>query len=360
MSITDLINVARTDSQESRTFLANSLNEICLKSGRELSVQEKGLVFDILAKLINGIEYQVKKNLADNLSKRLDVPKDLIVTLANDEIFDIAQPVIINSRILEDEDLVKLVIEKATGHQLAVSQRETVSPIVSETLVETNNENVITSLLKNEGASFNNDTMERVVELSRTMIQVREPLIKREDLNNKLAQKMYAWIGDALKEKIETRFDVASVAFEQEVDQAVRDALNDDEFSTDLYNIDETDGQFDEERSASGEMLLKALRIGDVFRFEELFRSLTKLPAASVTRILYDSGPEAFAICCKAVDIDLSTFTELYERFSGHGTEEQSNQSPQQQKIQNYFERIDGDGAKKVLETWRYAPSDQL
>lgn len=357
MSITDLIKVARTDSQESRTFLANSLNEICLNSGRDLSVQEKGLVFDIIASLINGIELQVKRNLAENLSKRFDVPKDLIVTLANDEVFDIAQPVIINSRILDDEDLIKLIIEKATNHQIAVSKRDIVSPNVSESLVNTNNENVITSLLKNEGASFKHSTMEQVVKLSQTMIKVREPLINRNDLKSELAKTMYQWIGDALKEQIKHKYDVDKKALEEEVDRAVLEALNDENFPTDPYILDKTDDNFDINETATPDGLLHALRMGDVFLFEEQFRRLTKMPAESVTRILYDSGPESLAICCKAIGINHSTFIEIYKQFSGHGTTEDIIQSPEYKKIVNYFDRIDSDGAKKVLDAWRHAPS---
>jgi hypothetical protein len=73
----DLIAAARGHSRESRSLLAQRINEICLMSGRKLSPREAALLFDILEKLILEVELSVRKQLSSTLSEREDTPRDL-------------------------------------------------------------------------------------------------------------------------------------------------------------------------------------------------------------------------------------------------------------------------------------------
>lgn len=203
--IESLLQMAQDTSSKSRNTLARSVVDICLEDGATLSAREVELTFDILHKLLHSVEMRVRRDLAQRLASREDVPRDLIVTLANDQI-DVAYPVLVESEILQDSDLIAIAKEQPASHQIAITLREHVRTGVSAALVETNNIDVIDSLMRNPAAELAPVTMERLVEKSREEPPLRRPLLQRHDLKPELARRMSGWVGDALKEFITTNF----------------------------------------------------------------------------------------------------------------------------------------------------------
>lgn len=354
-SLNDLVDAARDTTSAGRAQLLESLNAICLKAGQELSPSEKAIVFDIFRQLIQVVEVRVRKTLARILSDRDDVPKDLILKLANDEI-DVADPVLQFSNVLDDADLIRIIAQQAEAHQLAISKREALSIQVSDALVETQNRKVIGSLLRNDGAKIREGTLELLVEHSIDDREYQELLARRRELTVDMARRMYSWVGDALRDKIAKSFPEIDPELDDTVNEAVARALEETEFS-------ETDSISPSILGDSGykphpRTMVKALRDGDIRLFEELFRDITDLSANSATRVLYDSGPEALAIACKAAHVDGGTFSDIVCYMHGGGDTTRYRQSEPYIKLMDYFERIDTKGAERVLSAWRETPVD--
>lgn len=360
-SFQDLIKVARSDRPEDRNLLAEALNKMVLASGKHLSSAEIDLVFDILRRLIHEVEIDVRRHLAENLADRGDVPHDLVVTLAND-IIEVAFPILSRSKVLEDVDLIQLILDHATQHQLAISGRKTVSEDVSATLADTGNAEVIEALLKNPGAAFSSETLEKLVEDSMHMPTIQEPLVRRSDLPPDLTRRMYEWVGEAVKSYIDVKLgddlrssSTASSALDEEVKHAVTEALEDDEMmggsTAPNFEVPGVGGNF----RVHPRVMVRTLEEGDVFHFEELFRDFTGLPESAATRVLYDTGPEALAIACKGSGIDRYSFSDMVCLLHGDGNAQGFRDTPAFMKAMDYFERIDGAGAKRVLQAWSHA-----
>jgi uncharacterized protein (DUF2336 family) len=145
-------------SSQNRKKVAHDPCDIFLAPDESLS----GDVFDIFYTLIRDVELDVRARLAEQLAERDDVPHDLITFLASDEIA-VAYPVLVSSELLNDNDLVLLINEKAREHQLAVTKRHWLSPDVSVVLVQTGDLAVVVSLLSNDGAEIYPETAERLV-----------------------------------------------------------------------------------------------------------------------------------------------------------------------------------------------------
>lgn len=357
LSIDRLLEVARSPKQEDRSALADWINDLCLKSGRTLTGTEKALVYDIFRALISEVEAHVRKNLSIQLAGRDDAPRDLIQALATDEI-EVAYPVLVHSPILQDSDLIDLILTTAEQHHLAISKRERLSEKVSEKLVETESPKVIESLLANEGASIGRPALKTVVELSRSEPVIREPLARRKELDLELATAMFEWVGTALREEIKERFDISDSTIDKAVDQAISDALDDDDFLNTPPPKPHITLSGVATYGPHPKALLKALEQGDVVHFEELFKEITNLSSGSVTRVLYDAGPEALAIASKGSHIPASIFSEILIHMHGGGDREKYPQSVQYKKTMDYFGRIDESGSARVLQAWRDAPSE--
>ncbi len=357
-SLADLVSIAHDDSPDSRNMLVESINSICLSSGKEMSQREKSLIYEIVSQLLQVVETQVRQRLATSLADQDDVPKELVMVLAND-VIDVAYPVIIKSKVLEDQDLIQLILEKAEHHQIAVSERDDISEDVSETLVETQNVKVITSLLHNETAHIHIDTVDKLVDDSASVIDYRLGLINRKELHQDMAKRMYSWVGDALKEHLEDRFSEAdmNIELDQAVTEAVESALSEDIF-TDEDGLDQI---FDDYNNGgyrpAPRVLILALRDGDIFKFEEIFRDFVNMDNSSVTRLLYDTAPQSLAIACKASGMGHQDFSDVLCLLKNNANPGVFAGDPAYKKTMDYFDRMNAKGAIKVLDSWRESPS---
>lgn len=355
-----LVDVARSRRREDRSVLAEAIGDLCASTGRNLSNSEKAIAYEIISALIRDVETQVRVALSDQLADQRDAPHDLIVTLAND-VIDVARPVVARSVVLQDQDLVELIFKQAEAHHLAITERETLSPKVTDTLVRTENTEVIASALTNDGAVFSERSLEDLVALSKQDDLLQAPLINRQDLSTAMARKMYGFVGDAMRHALETRMESAGAEVELDmdtiVDQAVADALEQDDFLSPLDQPSNLAGTGLGMRPHP-RLLIGALEQNDLFRFEELFQEVTDLTEQGATRVLYDSGPEAIAIACKASGFDRRNFGDLLAYLQGGGEPDKYRKMPAYLKTVDYFDRIDFSGAERVLAAWRRAPDD--
>lgn len=354
-SLNGLVDAARDTSAKGRAQLLEALNAICLKSGQELSPSEKAIVFDIFRQLVEVVETRVRKTLARILADRDDVPHDLAIKLANDEI-DVADPILQHSAVLEDADLISIIAAQAEAHQLAITKRDSLSIAVSDALVDTNNHEVICSLLRNDGAEIREGTMDVLVDHSVDDREYQELVARRRELTADMARRMYSWVGDALRKHIANSFPEIDIELDDTITEAVDRALEETKFA--VADGDPTSILGDSGYKPHPRSMVSALRNGDIRLFEELFRDITDLSVNSATRVLYDAGPEAVAIACKAAHVDGGTFSDIICYMHGGSDIQRYRQSQAYIKLMDYFERIDTKGAERVLNAWRETPVD--
>ncbi len=354
-NIEALLQMALDRSSTGRNALARSVADICLEQNLELSEKEVQLTFDILHQLIHDVEMRVRRDLAQRLAPRRDVPRDLIVTLANDQI-DVAYPILVESEVLEDDDLIAITRNQPTTHQIAVTLRKHLSAAVSEALVDTDNLDVIDSLIRNPAAELSEPTMRRLVEMSRDAPPLRRPLLQRPDLRPDLAWQMYSWVGDALKDFVTKNFPAEIDKIDTEIDDAVRDAMRvaDAAPPRDLWElvleVEQTSG-------ISAAAMIEILRDQDVELFEAMFARLANLDMLAMPVIVYDPGGESFAIACKACNFSQSDFEQLYLLLMATLIGGQDEETRDFQAVQSFYKRLDGGAARAVLTEWRRTPA---
>ncbi|MDA0663940.1 MAG: DUF2336 domain-containing protein [Proteobacteria bacterium] len=354
INVDALLQMALDRSTAGRSELARSVADICLKDDSGLNEREVQLIFDILYRLINGVEMRVRRDLAQRLASREDVPRDLIVTLANDQI-DVAYPVLVGSTLLQDEDLIAITQDKAVSHHIAITLREYVSIAVSDALIDTDNVEVIDSLVRNPAAELSEPTMARLVEMSRDKPPLRRPLLQRPDISPDLAWRMHQWVGDALKKFIDEKYPGGIDQIGDEIDDAVRDAMSAGR-ATPPPDRSELVADIENSGGISVEILIQTLRDQDVELFEALFARLADIDLLAMPMIVYDPGGEPFAIACKACNVSTRNFEELHRLLAASLSGDSDEESPEFQTIRSFYERLDGNVARRVLNEWRRAP----
>lgn len=341
--IESLLQMALDRTTNGRGALAESILQVCLQTNSNLTAKEFEITFDILRKLVGDVEMEVRRSIAERLATRGDLPHDIALFLANDQI-EVAYPVLVDSSALEDVDLIMITRGKPASHQIAVTLRRNLSEAVSNALVETQSMDVIDSLLRNPTAEIAPKTMELMVELSRAMAPIQKPLLQRADLPADLAWRMYGWVGLALKNFIVDTFPETTTDFGMEIDDVIERAMatSQDNLVREPSLISTTD-------------LLRVLETENQDAFESLFAQFSGLPKAAIPAILADVGGESLAIVCKACGVPVKDFLRIFELSSAKLAGGGQPDSMEFTAVRTFFERLEIKSANSILSEWRAA-----
>ena len=355
--VDDLLSLARDRSIEGRTRLVQIVGDLFFDADRVLSDRERSHMTEILRKLIQDVEQSVRRAVAVRLAAEPSAPADLVAALAGDEI-EVAYPILIESAVLQDIDLIEVVHHRTLRHQLAVSIRESLSEAVSDALVETGNADVIKSLLQNASAAISHATMEYLVEESRRVDAYRNPLIHRHDLDPALAKRMYWWVSAALRNHILEAYEIDPTELEESIEGAVVDLMAEEKIDDRPKRQSAVIAErLMEDDKISPALLIQTLRQGEITLFEDLFAQLTGLETIAVRRSIFEPGGEGLAIACKAVGIRKSDFASIFLLSRGARPGDQQVDPSELSAVLSLYERMQPASAIKVVRRWRLDPN---
>ena len=116
MDVQQLLQLAREKSEQARSHLFEVMGDLFQAQAAVLSAQERALMVDILEKLVREVSHDIRMKLSHRLADLPGIPRELAVLLANDEI-DIASPILMRSRALQDTDLIEIVHHRSRQHK---------------------------------------------------------------------------------------------------------------------------------------------------------------------------------------------------------------------------------------------------
>jgi uncharacterized protein (DUF2336 family) len=279
--------------------------------GHSLSERERLLMREILLRLTRDVEMAIRINLAEKLADDENAPVDLILLLCDDKI-EVARPIILRSRRLTDTEILKFVTESSVAHQTACAERPHIGEPVTSALARLDAEPVLVALVRNVTARITPSTFEMLVEKSRNIASIREPLVKREDLPSPLATEMCGWVSDALKTYIVQSHRVSPEAVAKALGRAV-DKVTQPGGKNDSS---ESSRKLVDKLAAAGQLkagfLLRVLHQGQIDLFETAFAKLLEVDVPAMRRLLYENGPRPVALACRAAGIDKCVFSTVY------------------------------------------------
>ncbi len=325
----DLNELAKSRSPEDRERLLLAVVDICGQSSDSLRAPDaQALLGSLLMSLVAGAEHDIRRLLADKLAKADWPPVALINVLALDDI-EIARPIIASSPVLKDADLVRLLVEATLEHQIEVARRPMIGAPVVETILSQAQPAVMTALAGNDTADISPAAMLRLVEASRQFAGLRSPLARHPKLTTDLAERLYIWVGQSLRQAIVGRFRIDPERLDKALAEAVGEAhaqSSDDPARPELPAVDSAEQSEMEQRliaklRAAGQLrpsfLLRALREQKLSMFAAALAALGDFTPAEVDKALSCDRPEVLALACAAVGVDRSAFGSILSLVRG-------------------------------------------
>jgi uncharacterized protein (DUF2336 family) len=279
--------------------------------GSGLNERERDLMREILRRLTLDVEMAIRIALAQRLAEDVTAPHDLILLLVDDRI-EVARPLILNSPLLTESDVLKLIAQADAGHQEAVAARPHIGVPVTDALTGSENESVLMALVRNTTARISDSGYRTLVEKSRALTGLQEPLVRRPDLPPQLATSMCEWVSDALKTFIKTNYQMTPKAVETAVSGAVRMVKINDPKDTPADSA----GKLIDKLAGSGQLktgfLMRVLSQGQVDLFDLAFSRLLDVQVTGFRTAFYGGGAHAVALSCRAVGIDRAVFATVF------------------------------------------------
>lgn len=304
----DLIALAEEGSSEKRRALLRELTDHFFGAAARTEAED-GLYGAVLARLADDMETAVRAELATRFASAPDAPRTLIRRLANDEA-SVAAPVLSNSPVLTDEDLLGVVRRHGQDHLRAVSARASVSEAVSDVIVERGDDETLGTLLRNDGARLSRQASETAVERARANPALHEPAVSRADLPPDLLNDMYFVVEARLRSRIleqNARMDPALLESALAAGRA-RVATDDGSLPADYSEC----LAYVEELRAAGQltpqMLARFLRSGGRTSFLIALAQLSDIDFHTARQIVDRRELDALAVVCKAADLDRALF----------------------------------------------------
>ncbi len=355
--IKQLMQLAHDRTAIGRSSLIDAITDLVSEKSQHLTGQEQALVTDIMCKLIHDVEMSVRRHLAERLAEIPAAPADLIRMLANDEIA-VARPILINSSVLGDPELVDIIQHRGWEHQLAIAMRQSLSIAVTDSLVEAGNNTVITTLLENQSAEISAATMEYLVEESHRVDSYQNPLVRREDLPPALAKRMHGWVSDALRQYLDANFELDSVSLTDAVASATDSAIGELSQSADSQPASKRIATVMPAANIDPNVLVKLLREGEISLFESMLSRITGLELKLIQRLVYPAGGDGLAIACRAAAVPKPIFASIFLLSRQARPGDHNVEKDELKKVLRVYDNLSNKSAQEILFAWRRNPTE--
>ncbi|MGA0606774.1 DUF2336 domain-containing protein [Phenylobacterium sp. VNQ135] len=326
LSSESLLDLAKSRAPADRERLLLAIADLCdtPHAGEAMMApQIQGLLSSIFMSLVVEAERDIRQRLSEKLAGADWAPPALINVLALDEI-EIARPVIEKSPLLRDLDLVRLLVEATIEHQVEIARRPRISQNIVSAILHQGEPAVLTALAANDSAELSPRDMAELVERSRQIAALRQPLARHPRLTSDLAERLYLWVGQALKKSLTDRFRLDSEALDRALAHSVAEAHAGAPRASGPRMVKARDGEREEmERRlieklhGAGQLrpgyLVRALREGRLTLFVTALAMLGRFEAGQVQRAIDSDQPELLGLACAAVGIDRSVFPTILE-----------------------------------------------
>ncbi len=274
---------------------ANRLNAAEKVAGRyersALSDSERQIAEDIFRVMVKDAEERVRSALVSHLKNAPDLSPDVALSLARDASDTVALPMLEFSEALSDEDLIDIVRTQGSKRQTAVAGRPTVSEAVADVLVDHGDEDVVATLVGNEGADVADSTMHKVVDKFGDSEKVQTPLVMRSTLPITVSERLVAKVSDKLIDHLVIHHELPDSLADDLVLQ-IRERATLGLLSE---NSDENDvGTLVAALARNGRLtpsiLLRAVCVGDLNFFEAALAHMSGISVLNARKLIHDKG----------------------------------------------------------------------
>jgi uncharacterized protein (DUF2336 family) len=329
----ELINSVATGGGKQRLRILERVTDLFSVGSRSYSHDQIALFDDVLRKLSADIEVTARARLAQQLAELDSAPPKLVRSLAFDDEIEVAEPILVHSPQLTDDDLVENAKTKSQDHLFAIAQRLKLSEVVTDVLVDRGDQRVVHRVAKNKGARFSLAGYGKLTNRARYDRKLTLALGERSDIPRQYFLKLLEAASSTVRAKLE--------AANPQMVAAIRDTVDDVATAMQREVRKTSRAHRTAVREAKRRFNVRPITEASVHspahaqEFEKTAVALARLgvlPLDLVERALLDEGEDMLLLLAKAAGCSWTTARELLLMYA-------ANRSLQPDEITQAFER---------------------
>ncbi len=304
----DLQRLTADKSIDNKDELLRRVTDLFFATADEQSSGDVSVFGSVMERIAYEVEIEARARLAERFSEAEHAPRRLVRRLAEDDI-EVARPILEKSPHLTDDDLVDIARSKGQEHLLAISGRDSLSPPITDVIVERGEPHVVSRVAANKGAKFSESGFKQLSRQAAEHGEVMQALTTRRDIPSNM-------LGE-IKEAVTERMKVELARSNPELDPAeVERMVAEKTASIDLAAFQASNDRLARMKDAGRitERMLsdfaRARRLPETVRCLSL---LTGLNDKLVSHCLLKAHLCALGILCKANGFDNSTYAALIQ-----------------------------------------------
>lgn len=288
-------DVARLMSEPSPGMRAELAGKVAADlSANGLTAQEVKLAQDIVRILARDVEEAVRATLAHGLRHSANLPRDVARKLAED-IESVALPMLTDSLVLTDDDLIEIVRGGSSLKQQAIANRPDLPESVSDVLVTHGEEPAVVVLMANNSARIAEATFHRAATRFANSDNVKEAMVLREQLPITVAERMVTMVSAALQAHLVKVHALAPAT-------AANIVMNSREHAIIRLSVGASDddlrqmiAQMQRNGRLTPSLILRAVCTGDIGFFEAAMAAKGDLPLENAQILIHEPSRRGLA-----------------------------------------------------------------
>lgn len=307
-----LSGIARVKCSESRRELMGEIADLFVADSENYNDRELFLFGEVLTDLLHNVELEAKVQLSETVAPVDNIPHNLAVLLASQE-SEVAAPILEQSAVLTDKDLVEIARTKSTEHRIAISRRKTLTPTVTDALIGELEPPVLRSVCGNKGAEISDKGFNILADVAEGDDELCDSMSHRADMPIEVLSRVIPLMSTEAQARImEIAEYQGDAAIESLIEKARR--LSKEKNKDSRREIVHSHSLLEEIQGGTMELepvveLLcsenRPLDIGYVLS------GLTNVPQKQIVNALLKKNGKAIIVLCRALDFSPRAFSAI-------------------------------------------------
>jgi uncharacterized protein (DUF2336 family) len=348
--IPGLDEIVRHGDPKRRAEAARRIAELFLQGSANFRPDHVDLFDGVLTDLVPHTEPAARAELAERLSVLANAPRGLVGQLAREDEILIAGPLLRRSPVIDEGALIEIARHKGQGHLLAMAERPTLTPGITDVIVRRGDREVVRRAAVNAGAEFSHAGYSALIKRAGSDAVLTLAVGQREDLSGVQLKDLLAGSIDIVRRRL---FDVVKPQRQAAISRAISEISG-------VPEIVESRRDF----AAAQRAILALHRAGELneaallgfaktFKYEESVAALAAMSGvkiATLDRLIAGDRHDPILIVGKAADLEWPTVRALILLRRG------PNRVPSPADIESArvnFARLMPSTAERVVSFWQ-------
>jgi len=268
--------------------------EVAAKLAREidsalLTDVELAIAHDIVRAMARDVELAVRRSLSHSLRRAVRLPHDVATRLAND-VEAVALPILTESPVLTETDLVEIVQRGSAIKQSAIAGRSDVSEPVADALVSNGDETAVARLMDNANARIAEAALGKAVDRFADSDRVKAGMVHRESLPVTIAERLVVMVSEKLQDYLVSHHELPVSLATDIVLQSREHATLHLSLGSSEQELERLVRQMYRTQRLTPFLVLRALCLGDMAFFEVAMAVMAKVPVTNARILIHDAG----------------------------------------------------------------------